>query len=135
METLLNQGTTLKFNGKDYTVRRLGVMDVFKVARILAKVGKSTFASFAVQEGQKIDPREIGFQIVASIPELENEIMGLLAGLLNISVDEFGKLPPEALIEVIAAVIEGDDIKSFIEAVKKAAEKLMAKIPETPQNN
>jgi len=123
MENIINEGQVITIEGKDYTIRRLNTRDVFKVAAILGKVYKP---GMGYTEGQ-----ETGFAaaFLSAIPVAENDIVGLLSGLLGLTVEQFDELPPEAIFDIVEGLSQSQDLKRFFDKVKA----MMSKLNISPQ--
>lgn len=131
MDTLLKQGSKLTFDGTEYTMRRLGIRDVFKVAKIFAKMGSSVIGDLANANG---DADTMGFIILTAIPESEDLVIELLASLLDIGVTDFDKLPLEALPQMITELVESEDLKSFLAQVAKLVDTFKTKDAATSKS-
>jgi hypothetical protein len=148
MENLFNTGKEIIYDGdKKLTVRRLSVMDVFKFARLLGKVGTGAFAQLssqfnmtrahaenaelsedqkkAIEEQQKAQAQELGFTLFATMADYENEFIDFLGGLTNLKVDEFKMLPPDVALDVIVTLAEGEDLKRFFEKARALSVKFI----------
>ncbi len=118
MENIISQGQAVTIDGKEYLIRRLNTRDVFKVAQIIGKVYKP---GMTYTEGSET---AFASSMVAALPVAEEDIFKLLAGLLNVTVEEFENFPPEALFDVIEALAKSEDLKRFFDKVKGILAKL-----------
>lgn len=123
MENIINQGTPITIEEKEYTLRRLNIRDVFKVATLLGKVYKP---GFKYEEGQE---SSFSAMFLSAIPVAENDIISFLSSLLGITVDEFDKLPPDALFDIVDALSKSEDLKRFFDKVKAMMSKLNLQVP------
>lgn len=120
MSTILNQGKQISHG---LVVRRLNIADVMRVVKLLTKVGPrvvnlySTNFTQMSEEEKRAKQQELGFAVLALIPEMEDDIMSMLGSLVNKTPQEFGELPPEVLLEVINAVVESEDLQAFFQKV------------------
>lgn len=106
-------------------VRAAGVKDevsrIFKLTEVMEKQGK------------KISIRDVGIEFILGVmeklagTESENAFYELLAGPLEIEVEEIKTMDPLDLIEKVQGlqeVIDGERIKNFFKSVAGLAEKL-----------
>jgi len=121
-DPVLSEGFTIDINNETYTMRRLGLRDVFRVARILGNGvavlgdGGSTYSS-----GQVVQV------LVASMTRNETEVLDLLADLLNIdraTLDDPNKFPMESMIDVFEGLSEHQDLKAFLARIAALTERL-----------
>lgn len=137
MENVLNTGQEFFYDGdKKIVVRRLSVTDVFKFAKLLAKVGTDALSQISEltqsEEGETEDDKknkaqEVGFYLFATLAEYEVELLDFLAGLTDKPLAEFKLLPPDIAIDVIATLAEGDDLKRFFVKARALATKFTPK--------
>lgn len=142
MENVLETGTEVFYDGDEkLVIRRLSVMDVFKFAKLLAKVGTEAMGQISEltsgsddidEDGKKEQAQQVGFYLFATLSEYEVELLDFLAGLTNKTLPEFKQLPPEVAIDVITTLVEGDDLKRFFEKARALATKFQPKV--APQN-
>ena len=121
-DPVLSEDFTIEINNETYTMRRLGLRDVFRVARILGNGvavlgdGASTYSS-----GQVVQV------LVASMTRNETEVLDLLADLLNIdrnTLDDPNKFPMESMIDVFEGLSEHQDLKAFLARIAALTERL-----------
>lgn len=118
MENIINEGKQIQIDGKDYIIRRLNTRDVFKVAAILSKVYRP---GVKYTEGQESN---FAATLLSAMPLAENDLVSLLASVINVSVSEFDELPPEAIFDVIEGLAESQDLQRFFNRVKEVMSKM-----------
>lgn len=113
IEPLIGDTPTVTIKGKEYKMRRLGIVDTFKVARIMgigaAGIGKEITSLEMTAESA------IGLLIVA-FPYAEEKILELFASLLGVSEEEIRNpdiFPIGSEIEIIRALTGHIDVKAF----------------------
>jgi hypothetical protein len=123
-DTILDSAATVEIAGVTYTLRRLGLQDVFRVARILgggvAVLGEST---------GKYTSLEIAQVLIAAMTRNEDEVLNLVADLLNVerkTLADPDKFPMDSMIDIIQAVSEHQDLKAFLSRVAV----MMDRLPE-----
>lgn len=143
MESMLNTGTEIKYEGGVVNVRRLGVIDVFKFAKLLSKVGKTAFGELAsklnsattpeqdaeltdeqreaLKEQKEERARQLGFTMFATLAEQEEDLITFLASLTDKKPQEFQFLPPDVAIEVMTVIVQGEDLKRFFDKARALA--------------
>lgn len=148
MESLLNTGAEIKFDGdKTITVKRLSVVDVFKFARLLGKLGKGAIADLAsqfkvtqahegaenlteaqkveIEEQKKAQAQQLGFALFGTLAEFEDDLLDFLAGLTDMSLADFKTVPPDVALEVISVVANGEDLKRFFDKARALSAKVL----------
>lgn len=135
MENIINQGTPITIEGKEYIVRRLNTMDVFTVAGILSKVySPSTMKSIKEQSNaESSEAQEFAFSsaLISAIPHAQDSIIKLLAGLVGVTTTEFEQFPPDATFDVIEALVKSDDLKRFLDKVQGLLNRTKVMAPAT----
>lgn len=98
-------------------MRRLQTKDVFKVSKIIKKIG----LNFTIGEG--MTKHEAGTLVIKHIIEnmhmAETEITDFMADLVGMSVEEYTKLPIVETMKYFEELKEQEDIKSFLAFVGK----------------
>jgi hypothetical protein len=102
-------------NGREYRMRRLGVQDTFRLARIIA-----TGAARLGSEVSRLDltPETVVMLLIAGVPYAERETMEVLADILGVSVKELSDpdlFPMDTLIDIAAKLAEHQDLRAFFE--------------------
>jgi len=111
-DPILSTGTTVDIAGKTYTLRRLGLQDVFRVARILGNgvaVLGDTSAGYTSAQAAQI--------LIASMTRNEAEVLDLIADLLNVErklLDDPNVFPMDSMLDIFHALSEHQDLKSFL---------------------
>jgi len=125
MEPIVGETPTVEIEGKVYTMRRLGMQDTFRLAKILG-VGFSRLTGIAAVN--KLDVETAGLAMIAAMPYAENEILGLFASLIGVSLEEIKTpelFPFGSEIDIVEALVEHQDLKAFFTRF----ERLMDKVP------
>ena len=113
VEPLFAETPTVTINGKVLKMRRLGVGDTFKLAKVIS-IG-------AAGMGAEIGNIELNSEVVAGLlmagfPFAENEILELFASILGVEFEDMKdpeKFPMGSEIEIIGAMVEHIDVKAF----------------------
>lgn len=113
IEPLIGDTPKVTIKGKEYKMRRMGMVDTFKLARIIgigaAGIGKE-ITSLEMTAESAIGLLIIGF------PFAEGKILDLFASLLGVSEEEIRNpdiFPIGSEIEIIKALVEHIDVKAF----------------------
>jgi hypothetical protein len=131
-EVIAGEGPVVVVVGVSYTMRRLGLRDAFKIAKVLA-------AGFASVSGAvKVDftdaesaGESITTLLMAGVPFAEDEIIALLADVLQVPdgvLSDPDTFPLDSLVEVIEGITKHPDLQSF---TKRLAALLRA-LPAAP---
>lgn len=126
------QAPTVEINGKDYQLRRLGIMDVMALGKILASCQARQALQMRALFGEKnLSTEMVGSLLMAAIPYEAEAICKFLAGLLTdsdgeqVSYERFiepNEFPLGSEVAVIEALIEHEDVAAFFERVKRVTE-------------
>ena len=121
-DTILSEPTTVTIAGETYELRRLGLQDVFKVARILGNgvaVLGDTSGTYSPAQAVQV--------LVASMTRNEDEVLNLVADLLKVdrkTLADPDKFPMESMIDIFAALSEHQDLKAFLGKLGSMTERL-----------
>lgn len=127
VEPLIGNTPTVTIQGKEYKMRRLGIVDTFTLARIIgvgaAGIGKE------LTDLEMTPDVAIGLLIVG-FPYASKEILNLFASLLGVKPEEIrdpNLFPMGSEIEIIKALADHIDVKAFftksVELMKMPASK------------
>lgn len=122
LETIVGDTPVVEIEGRTYTMRRLGIKDTFKVIRIIG-IGVKEMAG-VVHFGQ-LDTQAMVMAMVAAIPYAEDEIMDLLASLINVGpleIRDENLFPIGSEIAIIEALTKHQDLKAFFTQLQRLAE-------------
>ncbi|MDR9391959.1 MAG: hypothetical protein RI554_08010 [Trueperaceae bacterium] len=121
-DPVLSENFVITVAGTEYEMRRLGLRDVFRVARILgngvAVLGDGT---------NQYTPGQVVQVLIASMTRNETEVLALLADLLDVKIDDLqdpNKFPMESIIDVFEGLSEHQDLKSFLARIAALTERL-----------
>jgi hypothetical protein len=125
IEALISEGKTVTISGREYQMRRLGIRDTFKLARIIA-IG-------AAGMGKEIGKMDLNGEVLTGLllvgfPYAEKQIMEFLADIIGIKYEELDdpiKFPMGSEIEMIEALAEHVDVKAFFSKATKLAKQPM----------
>lgn len=106
-------------DGREYRMRRLGLQDTFRLARIL-----SAGAARLGAELSKLDltAETAVLLLIAGVPYAERETMELLADLLGVPVMELAdpeRFPMDAIVDIASALAEHQDLRAFFDKFAK----------------
>jgi hypothetical protein len=127
IEAFTAEGSTVIINDEQYTMRRLGIKDTFKLARIVA-IG-------AAGMGKEIGNMELNAAVVGGLllvgfPYAEKEVLTFLADIIGVSYDDITdprKFPMGSEVDLINALVEHIDVKAFFGKVLKLVKSPMLK--------
>jgi len=121
-ETILSNGTEITIAGETYTMRRLGLQDVFNVARILG-----TGVAVLGDDSGNVSPQQTLQVLVASMAQQEDRVLDLIADLLHVDRDVVNnpeKFPMDSIVDILQKLAEHQDLKAFMEKLGKLTESL-----------
>lgn len=123
MENIMRTGKEITIGDKTYTIRRLSVIDVFKVASILGKVYKQSGGIRPQAQGENQE-QSFTLLFLSALPTMEKEIVEFLSSLIGVTTEEFANLPPESIIDIIEGLAQSEDLKRFFNRVKEAMDRM-----------
>jgi len=147
-EPLLYEAPTITIVGKEYTMRRLGIFDVAKLARILSKTSADVIGKLSdtVLARMKVRPEEDGkpgeelglaavqdsewfVAIARAMPNIAEEVIEFLCDLIGFEGDfrDPDQFPLGSEIEILGALIKHVDVKAFFTSVTNLMGKDLAK--------
>ena len=113
--------------GREHTIKRFGIPDVFKFAKIFA-----TGAAYAGQSmSGAMSTGQDGFTgyMLLGLAYAEKETLALLAYSIDVSVEELSdpdQYPVDSIVEIIEALSKSQDIQALMGKFQK----MMQKLPE-----
>jgi hypothetical protein len=125
-EIILKEKPTVTINEVQYTMRRLGIKDVFAFAKILGPsihVLASSLASGNAtnEETQKQSGANLIATIITLVPDLEQPLTEFVASVIGVEpsvLDDPEVFPLSSLDELYTALIAHPDLKSFRERLR-----------------
>lgn len=121
-DPILAEAPTVTIAGIVYPIRKLGLPDVFRVARILGR-GVSVLGD----AGASLSPGQIMQVLVASMTSNEQEVLALIGDLLGVEQKKLRDpdlFPMESIIDVLEALKEHQDLRAFLARLQKLVELL-----------
>jgi hypothetical protein len=109
------------FLGGNY-MRRLSTSDLIKTASLLGKIGRE------VKLAPDMSNAEIGLVMFSAVAtKADAELKELLAGIAEMTIEEFEKQPFDYPLELIEQLAEQEDLSRFFTRVKALQAKLSSK--------
>lgn len=118
-DPILDEAPTLTIAGVEYPLRRLGLRDVFRVARILGS-GISV-----IGDAGNYSPGQLLQVLVASMTRAEDDVLELIADLIGVKrkdLDDTARFPMDSIITVLQGMAEHMDLKAFLARVQTLME-------------
>ena len=113
VEPLIADTPTVTINGKEFKMRRMGVGDTFKLARVIS-IGA---AGMGAEIGNiELNPEVVAGLLLAGFPFAERQILELLASVIGVRYEDMKdpeKFPMGSEIEIISKLMEHVDMKAF----------------------
>ena len=143
-EPLVWEAPTLDIAGREYKLRRLGLIDVQKAAKILASVTGYVDRKAVANVGN-MSPEEIGTFALDVIPFAFDEVIDWIAQFLGIpagksepgegesnegTIRDPNVFPLGSELKVIDALLDHADVDAFFGMVSRVAEKFKARMPK-----
>ena len=122
-DPILDDAPTVEIAGHTYPLRRLGLRDVFRVARIFGN------GVHVLGDAAAYSPGQVVQVLVASVARAEEEVLQLIASLIGLDradLDDVERFPMESIVDVFEVLSESQDLAVFLARV----EALMSKSPE-----
>lgn len=131
---ILDPGPIVEIGGTPYTLRRLGVRDTFKIARIVAVGAASTKSDLT--DAELADPNKLQALLLAGVMAAEVTVLDLCASLIGVTVKDLEdpeRFPMSTPIDIAMALVEHQDVRAFFAHVKPLVAKF-AKGQKTKTN-
>ena len=113
VEPLIADTPTVTINGQEFKMRRMGVGDTFKLAKVIS-IGA---AGMGAEIGNiEMNPEVVAGLLLAGFPYAERQILELLAGIIGVRYEDMKdpeKFPMGSEIEIITKLMEHVDVKAF----------------------
>jgi len=144
---LVWEAPTLEIAGREYKLRRLGLVDVQKAAKIVASVTGYVDRKAVANVGN-MSPEEIGTFALDVIPFAFDEVIDWIAGFLEIpagksepgegesnegTIRDPNVFPLGSELKVVDALLDHADVDAFFGMVRRVSEKFKAKMKPTPK--
>jgi hypothetical protein len=131
------QGPKLEVGGREYTVRRLGLLDIQRLAKVYA-AGSEFMSRKALANVGNMSAEEVGTFVLDFVPYAMDEVIDFVASLLCIhpgkpeeklkegetnvgTIRDPEVFPIDGLPAVIGALIEHEDVVAFFESARRVA--------------
>jgi hypothetical protein len=118
VEAMIGEGPVVEIEGTTYRMRRLGIADTFKLARIIA-IGA---AGIGKEIGnQEMSPELFGTLFLCGFPYAERQVFEFLSSIIGVEENELKdpvKFPMGSEVIIVNALAEHIDVKSFFNSVK-----------------
>lgn len=114
VDPVLQEPPTVTIAGTTYTIRRLGLRDVFRVSRILGR-GIAVLAEGGSTGSQIIQV------LIASLNANEEEVLKLIADVIGVKradLDDPNRFPMVSFLDILAALSESQDLRDFFARVQ-----------------
>ena len=128
VDPLIGDTPVVTIKGKEYKMRRLGIADTFRLARIIgigaAGIGKE------IADLDMSPEAAIGLLIVG-FPFASEEILNLFASLLGVKLEEIRNpdlFPMGSEVDIIKALVEHIDVKAFFTKLVELTEMSASKV-------
>lgn len=115
VDPVLIEPTILTIAGNEYTLRRLGLRDVFRVSRIL---GRGIAALAETENGQ---PSQILAVLISSLNTNEEDVLKLIGDLLGVTRKQLENpdlFPIDSFIDILTGIAANQDLRSFFAKVQ-----------------
>lgn len=113
IEPLIGDTPTIIIKGKEYKMRRLGIVDTFTLARIIG-IGAAGIGKEIVN--LELTPDVAIGLLIVGFPFASKEILDLFASLLGVEPEEIrdpNLFPMGSEVEIIKALADHIDVKAF----------------------
>ena len=106
----------IEIEGKTYQLRRLGILDVFKLGKIWASAQARAGALMKVD----MTPEAVGMLLVSMLPLEGDAIIEFLADAIGVKADNMrdpNQFPLGSEVQIIEALLTHEDVAGFFERV------------------
>lgn len=116
--TLFYEPPKVMIDGKEYQVRRLNIKDIFTIVGIISKASKAANNDDDFLKGKITVENTLNF-LTTAIVYCEDDIVNFYASLIDVTPEEFAKMPMDAILDITEKLHEHEDLRSFFEKVKR----------------
>lgn len=113
VEPLIADTPTVTINKREFKMRRMGVADTFKLAKVIS-IGA---AGMGAEIGNiELNPEVVAGLLLAGFPFAEKEILEFLASVIGVRYEDMKdpeKFPMGSEVEIISKLMEHVDMKAF----------------------
>jgi len=135
---MLYVAPTISIVGKEYTMRRLGIFDVTRLARILSRSGGTLLTKLGstinnVKDVKSLKDFPIGdwtMAIIGTLPNVAEEFVDFLASTLKGwegDVTDGDQFPLGTELEIVEKLLEHEDVVAFFARAQNLAKSQSAK--------
>ncbi|MFA5569341.1 MAG: hypothetical protein WC972_11930 [Trueperaceae bacterium] len=124
-DPVLYEPPTVAIAGRLYTMRRLGIRDVFAVARVISAALGDIRDAGGILTGTNLLP-----MILDAMVREEKVVLELLAGTIGVTPQELSdpeQFPLDSVIDLIEALSEHQDLAAFFSRSAEMTKKIQAK--------
>ncbi len=121
LEPIVGEGPTLEIEGREYSIRRLGIADTFAILKLVS-IGAAKAAEL-VDVGNLTGGMFVT-ALIAAIPFAENDIFKILASIIGVTVEDLRNpdlFPMGSEVLIIEALAEHQDLKAFFTHMQRLA--------------
>ncbi len=122
IDPILHEEPTITIADREYTVRRLGLRDVFRVSRILGRG-----VALLGDQAQTLSGSQVVQVLVASLTSNEDEVLKLIADVLSVQraeLDDPAVFPMDCIVDILEALAAHQDLRAFFARVQTLTERL-----------
>ncbi len=116
---LVYEPPVIEIAGREYKLRRLGIVDTLRLAKILA----AGVAGLGHEIGNldTLDPQVLGMLILAGAPFAEQQVLDFLGGIIGVSVADMRdpeRFPMGSELQIIEKLVEHEDVRAFLQRLR-----------------
>lgn len=109
----------IEIAGVEYRLRRLGIVDTLRLAKILA----AGVAGLGREIGNldTLDPKVLGMLILAGAPFAEQQVLEFLGGIIGVSgadMKDPERFPMGSEVQIIEKLVEHEDVRCFFDRLR-----------------
>ena len=115
VEPLISEMPIITVKGKEYKLRRLGVADAFRLARIMS-IGAGSLGKQITDYGEAVTSENFPAIIFASFPYEESYVISFLANVIGEKVEDFRNpdlFPMGTEMDIVYALAKHVDVIAF----------------------
>jgi len=115
VEPLISDTPSITIKKKEYKLRRLGVADTFKLARIMS-IGAGGLGKNLSTLGEEVGPGNFPAIVFASFPYAGKDVTEFLASVINVKEEDFSNpdnFPMGTEMDIVYALAKHVDVIAF----------------------
>lgn len=119
IDPIFDEEKVITLAGKQYTIKRLSVRDVFSFSKIVNQALSGVDASVLMAGDTEHAVSAMAMSFLAGLVESGDKFAGFYGSIIGLTVEQFMDLPAEALGELLEELPKHQDMQAFFAATAR----------------